>query len=157
MTVDLKGALNSVEIRSRSSRRSIEKKDRLHESGQGRDEETQWSYFDIMDWILGHKPTTVPECVVDSLALMQNEGNTRESPEVPEEVNEVDETLFGEENNGDETVAPASTETSGDNTRVVKKGNHNKKKGSRGDQFEVVMNGVTEELVSAQERNEDRY
>ena len=58
-------------------------------------ERVQWSCFDIMKRILGHKPTTVQKSVVDSLALTQNEGITSESLEVSE-VNEVDETLFGE-------------------------------------------------------------
>ena len=35
-------------------------------------------------------------------------------------------------------------------------GSSKKKKPSRGDQFEVVMNGVMKELVSAQEGNEER-
>ena len=42
-------------------------KNRLEETGQGRDEEVQWDYFGVMDQImLGHKPTTVPEHVVHS-------------------------------------------------------------------------------------------
>ena len=49
-----------------------------------------------------------------------------------------------------------TNESSGDITRV-KKTNSKKKKHSRGDQFEVVMNGVMQELVSAQERNKERY
>ena len=40
-----------------------------------------------------------------------------------------------------------------------KKGNSStkKKKRSRGDQFEVVINGVMKELVSTQERNKERH
>ena len=38
-------------------------KDKLNETGQGRDEE------DAMDQIMGHKPTTMPGSVVESLAL----------------------------------------------------------------------------------------
>ena len=130
-------------------------KDRLEETGRGRDEEVQWSYYDVMDQILGHKPSTVPESVVDSLALTQSRETISESPETPE----VDETLFGEDSNADETVAPASTKPSDDITLQTKKGNSStkKKKRSRGDQFELVMNGVMKELVSAQERNEERH
>ena len=98
----------------------------------------------------------MPEHVVDSLALRQSEENISESQKVPEEVNEVDETLFREESISDETVASVSTESSGDSTQV-KKSNSKKKKHSRGDQFEVVMNGIMQELVSAQERNEERH
>ena len=39
----------------------------------------------------------------------------------------------------------------------MKKYSCKKKKRSRGDQFEVVMNSVMKELVSAQEQNEERY
>ena len=96
-------------------------KDRLGQTGQGRDEEVQWSCYDVMDQILFHKPSTVPESTVDtgcSLALTQSRENTSESPEAPE----VDKTLFGEDSNADETVAPASTKPSDDITLQMKKG-----------------------------------
>ena len=101
-----------------------------------------------MDQIVGHKPSTIPESAVDSLALTQSRENTSKSPEAPE----ADKTLFGEDSNADETVAPASTKPSDDITLQMKKGNSNtkRKKCSRGDKFEVVMNGVMKELVSAQ-------
>ena len=127
--------------------------DRLEESGQGRDEEVQWSYYEAMDKILGHKPSTVPESVVDSLALTHSKETTSESSEVQEvnEVNKVDETLFCEDSNPDETVPIDSAKSPDDTTLRMKKGNSStkKKKCSRGDQFEVVMNGVMKELVSA--------
>ena len=53
-----------------------------------------------MDRILGHKPSTVPESVVDSLTFAQSRENTRKSPEAPE----VDETLFGEDSNADDML-----------------------------------------------------
>ena len=72
-------------------------KDKLEETGQGRGEEVEWPYFEPMDKILGHKPTTVPEAVVDSLAdHNQSVENNGERPEEREEVNEVDETVFGD-------------------------------------------------------------
>jgi len=83
---------------------------------RGRDEEVQWSYFDTMDQILGHKPTTVPKHVIDSLALTRSEENTSESPEIPDSMNEVDETVFGEDSIVDDTVAPVSTGSSVDIT-----------------------------------------
>ena len=55
-------------------------------------------YFDAMDQIIGHKPTTMPGSVVDSLALTQS---TSESSEVQDEVGE---TLFGDVD-PDETTA----------------------------------------------------
>ena len=110
----------------------------------------QWNYFDAMDRILGHRPSTVPESVVDSLALTQSEENISGSPELPEDIDEVDETVLADVSNLDDTVVP---ESEGDTTGVKKSGS--KKKHSRGDQFEVVMNGVMKELVSAQERNEE--
>jgi len=73
-----------------------------------------------MDQILGHKPTTLPECVIDSLALTQSEENMSESPEqdpeIPDSANGVDETVFGEDNIADDTVAPVSTDSSVDTT-----------------------------------------
>ena len=54
-------------------------KDRLEETGRRRHEEVQWSYYDVMDQILGHKPSSVPESVVDSLAFTQSRENTSES------------------------------------------------------------------------------
>ena len=147
-------------------------KDKLNETGQGRNEEVQWVYFDAMDQILGHKPTTVPEMVIDSLALAQTTSweSRGESSETLEELDEVDETLFGDLDldetiaNGDETIANAtdtsttdSPEPSSSNSAKVKESSSKKKKHSRGDQFKVVMDGVMKELVSAQERNEKMY
>ena len=68
-------------------------KDTLNETGQGRNKEVEWPYFELMDRILGHKPTTVPESIVDSLDQSQDSNDS--SSEI-REVNEVDETLFGE-------------------------------------------------------------
>ena len=64
--------------------------------------------------------------------------------------------VFGEDSIADDTVPPVSTDSSA-NTTWIKKGisSSKKKKRSRGDQFEVVMNGIMKELVSAQERNEE--
>ena len=90
-------------------------KDRLEESGQGRDEEAQWSYYEAMDRILGHKPSTIPESVVDSLAFTHSKETTSESSEV-QEVNEVDETLFCEDSNLDETVPIESAKPPNDTT-----------------------------------------
>ena len=111
-----------------------------------------------MNKILGHKPSTVPENVVDSLALIHSKETTSESSEV-QEVNKVDEILFCEDTNPDETVPIESAKSPDDTTLQTKKGNSStkKKKRSRGDQFEVVINGVMKKLVSAQERNEERH
>ena len=46
-----------------------------------------------MDQIMGHKPPTMPESVVGSLALIQS---TSESSEVQDEINEIGKTLFGD-------------------------------------------------------------
>ena len=37
-----------------------------------------------MDRILGHKPSTVPESVIDSLALRQSEENASDIPDISE-------------------------------------------------------------------------
>ena len=95
-------------------------KDRLEESGQGRDEEVQWSYYEAMDRILGHKPSTIPESVVDSLAFTHSKETISESSEV-QEVNEVDETLFCEDSNLDETVPIESAKPPNDTTLRTKK------------------------------------
>ena len=97
-------------------------KDRLEESGGGRDEEVQWSYYEAMDKILGHKPSTIPESVVDSLALTHSKETTSESSEV-QKVNEVDETLFCEDSNPDETIPIESAKPPDDTALRTKKGN----------------------------------
>ena len=61
-----------------------------------------------MDRILGHKPTTVPESIVDSLA--QSQDNNDSSPEISE-VNEMDETLFGENSDTGTTTSTNDTST----------------------------------------------
>ena len=77
-------------------------KDTLNETGQGRSKEVEWLYFELMDRILGHKPTTALKSIVDSLALSQ--GNNDSSPEM-REVSKVDENLFGE-NSDTGTLVP---------------------------------------------------
>ena len=141
----MKGALNSVERKSKKLNKEYHRiKDRLEETRRERDEEVQWSY-DVMDRILGHKPSVVSDSFVDSLALTQSRENTSASPKAQE----ADETLFGEDSNANETVVPASTKRSDDTTLQIKKGNNSTKmkKCSRGDQFELVMNGVMKELM----------
>ena len=71
-------------------------KDKLKETGQGRTKKVEWPFFEMMYSIMGHKPATVPACVVDSLAQDDTQENDVSSPEMIEEVNKVDETLFGE-------------------------------------------------------------
>ena len=83
-------------------------KDTLNETGQGRNKEVEWPYFELMDRILGHKPTTVPESVIDSLA--QSQDNNDSSPDI-REVNEVDETLFGETSDTGTTTSTNDTST----------------------------------------------
>ena len=126
-------------------------KDTLKETGQGRNKEVEWPYFELMDRILGHKPTTVPESIVDSLA--QSQDNNDSSPEISE-VNEVDETLFGENSDTGTTTSTNDTSTTREVSSPAQSKRNKKKKRSRGDQFEVVMNKVMEDLISSQERNE---
>lgn len=129
-------------------------KDTLNETGQGRNKEVEWPYFELMDRILGHKPTTVPESIVDSLAQSQDSNDS--SSEI-REVNEVDETLFGENSDTGTTTSTNDTSTIREVSSPAQCKCNKKKKRSRGDQFEVVMNKVMEDLISSQERNEARY
>jgi len=67
----------------------------------------QWPHFDLMDQVFSHKPNTVPESIVDSLALTQREDNSEENTRSPQksEVDEVDETLFNGNKDPDGTIA----------------------------------------------------
>ena len=96
----MKGAFNSVETKSKQLKEYRGTKDRLEEIIKRKDEDVQWSYYDVLDQILGNKPGTVPQSVVNDLALTQSKENTSENPETPE----MDESLFGEDSNADETV-----------------------------------------------------
>ena len=79
-----------------------------------------------MDRILGHKPTTVPKNIVDSLA--QSQRNNDSSPEM-REVSEVDETLFGENSDtGTTTLLTSNTSTSREASSVTQQGKANKKR-----------------------------
>ena len=57
----------------------------------------------------------MPESVVDSLALTQSEENISRSPELPEDIDEVDETVLADVSNLDDIVVPKSE---GDTTGV---------------------------------------
>ena len=94
--------------------------DTLNETGQGRSKEVEWPYFELMDRILGHKRTTIPEIIVDSLALRQ--GYTGSNPEM-REVSEVDKILFGESSDTSTTISLTSntfesTETSSTHSKA---------------------------------------
>ena len=83
-------------------------RDLLNEIGNGREEEAEWPYFDAMDRILSHKPSSGPEVVVDSLAQSQSMDNsTCEAHEDPEDSKE-DETQCDESSG-----AGANTSSSG--------------------------------------------
>ena len=84
-----------------------------------------------MDKILGHKPTTVPEAVVDSLATQnQSVENDDERQEEREEVTKVDETILFGDTSDSGTVESLSTTDSSATTRIRE--NSKKKKRSRG-------------------------
>ena len=104
-----------------------------------------------MDRILGHKPTTVPESIVDSLAQIQ--GNNDSSPEITA-VNEVDKTLFGDIST---SASTSSTSTSTEVSSIAQQGKPCKRRKDRGKINLKVMNKIMEELISSQERNEARY
>ena len=111
-------------------------KDTLNETRQGRNK-VEWPYFELMDRILGHKPTTVPESIVDSLAQSQD---SNDSSSAIREVNEVDETLFGENSDTGTITSTNDTSTIREVSSPAQCKCNKKKKRSRGDQFEVVMN-----------------
>ena len=101
-------------------------KDTLNETGQGRSKEVEWPYFELMDRILGHKPTTVPESIIDSLA--QSQGNNDSRTEM-REVSKVDKTLFGENSDTGTTISLTSnTSTSTEASSTPQQGKANKKK-----------------------------
>ena len=97
----------------------------------------EWPYFELMDRILGHKPTTVPESVVDGLA--QSQGNN----DLSLEENKVYETLFGESsdtsttvtiNNSSTSTDASSTEASStEPSSAAQKGKPNKKRKDQGE------------------------
>ena len=96
----------------------------------------------------------MPESILDSSAQSQDSNN---SSSAIREVNEVDETSFGK-------ISDTGTTTSTNDTSAIREVSspaqckrNKKKKRSRGDRFEVVMNKVMEDLMSSQERNEVRY
>ena len=69
----------------------------------------------------------------------------------------MDETLFGETSDTGITTSTNDTYTQREISPPARCKRNKKKKRSRGDQFEVVMNKAMEDLISSQERNEARY
>jgi len=61
--------------------------------------------FDTMDEVMIHKPSTVPESVVDSLAFTQPKENFIGTSE---QLDEVDETFFGGDSDAAAPVPTAS-------------------------------------------------
>lgn len=122
-------------------------KDKHEETGQGRE---RWAFFEAMDAVLGHKPSTCPSFVVDTSADI--EGRREED----------NDTLFTqplvETESTDTSEQPVSTPSSNAEDRPPSPSKKNKKKKrTKADQFEVVMDGVVQQLVEAQDRAEERY
>ena len=82
---------SNVEIKLKKLKGEYKKeKDRHEDTGEGR---TTWEYFDAMDAILGHRPSTRPPIVIDSLdtdTVLSTQSSTqdKEEAEAVEEKNE---------------------------------------------------------------------
>ena len=125
-------------------------KDRHGNTGEGR---TTWEYFDVMDAILGHRPTTRPPVIIgssvaDSAALSTQSNLQDEEEEEPEDV--------GEKN--DELESPSSVNTS--TTSLLLKGDSGKqdrkrkRASSRADANAVI--DLLEQVMSAQNKSKER-
>ena len=111
-----------------------------------------------MDAVLGHKPVTSPGVVIDSLADCEN------SPVDHDHHDEFeDKSLFtqqSEDTTSTQTVGSDSAESSRvkpSSTPILKVERHKKKKRSKTEQFEVLMDGMVKQLVEAQGKSEEGY
>ena len=128
-------------------------KDKQQGTGQGREE---WPFFEVMDAVLGHKPATSPGVIIDSLADCEN------SP-VDHDDEFEDKSLFtqqSEDTTSTQTVGSDSAESSKvkpSSTPIPKVERHKKKKHSKTEKFEVLMDGMVKQLVEAQGKSEERF
>ena len=127
-------------------------KDKQNQTGRGR---TSWRYFDAMDAVLAHRPTTRPSVVLDT-ANSSVEG--REEPEENEEEEEssLDQSNPQEENIGnvENDVSVPSPSPSSSNSSGIK---GKKRKRTKDEKIEAVMTKVVKEVVDAQKQSDKMF
>ena len=119
--------------------------DKHSQTGQGR---TNWKYFDAMDVILGHRPTTRPSVVVDTLATAidpeENEGG--EDGGMADEVCAQEDSFGSTEKNGHAHPSPSPSPGIG-----------KKRKRTKDERVEAVLNKVVKEVVEAQRESDKMF
>ena len=115
-------------------------KDKLNKTGEsGRKHLKSWDFFDLLDSILGHKPATHPQVVVDTLAEIEdaNESNNDDVLEsVGDEIDKGEDCSVLESENSSEPTCSPNVKT--ESPVLVT----NKKKRKR--QFEILQESMKE-------------
>ena len=127
-------------------------KDKQNQTGRGR---TSWRYFDAMDAVLAHRPTTRPSVVLDTT---NSSVEGREEPEENEEEEEssLDQSNPQEENIGnvENDVSVPSPSPSSSNSSGIK---GKKRKRTKDEKIEAVMTKVVKEVVDAQKQSDKMF
>ena len=128
--------------------------DKHNKTGQGR---SKWRFFDALDGILGHRPTSQPTVLLDTSASApstndsdidsQEEGDNdqEESPSVSGEPVESNEEVHTS------TGAEIKLEQPSTSKSPIIKG---KRKRSKEDEIESIMSSVVKEVVTAQQESD---
>lgn len=132
-------------------------KDKQGKTGEGRKD---WEFFDALDAVLGHKPATQPRVVVDTLADHTVEDDD-ESDLLAEGTSaslmESSDSSSLKENSSSSTSLLESSDSSSLKVKSSSSTATNKKrKRSKTDAFEQVLEGVVDKLVQAQSESEAR-
>ncbi len=130
-------------------------KDKHNQSGQNR---SKWKFFDAMDAVLGHRPTTRPSVVLD----------TSEHPD-EDELGESDDEQHAEQTNlamsteGDTQPSCAPSPSSSSSTQpspsTVPKSSikRNKRKRTKDEKIEAIMTSVVKEVVNSQKESDRMF
>ena len=102
-----------------------------------------------MDAVLGHKPATAPSVVVDTSASNENHQGDHYS------IVDQDESLFTEHNKDTLTTQSLPSDSTKAAEIKSKPQGKSKKKRSKGEQFEMAMNGMIKQFIDAQQKIEE--
>ena len=120
-------------------------KDRHEDTGEGR---TTWEYFDAMDVILGHRPSTRPPIVIDSLdtdTVLSTQSSTQDKEEA--------ESVEGKNESG----SPSSLNSSTTSTpQAGGSGNQGRKRKRPSRMADSAVIDLLEQVITAQSKSDER-
>ena len=131
-------------------------KDKHNKTGEGR---STWKYFDTMDAVLGHRPTTRPSAVLDTSEQPDedDEGGSEDGEEDKgsEEQSNLSTAIALEDAQSSHALSPSSSSSTKDAQSSGSKGK--KRKRTKDEKIEAIMTSVVKEVVNSQRESDKMF